>query len=190
MKKNKLILIVTTMLFISSCFLPEPTPDEEYYMSEEFKSYVMHPVGSWWVYKDSVSGQIDTVILEEQSTRLQQIDPHIMYEHLYQKFNDREQFDFNNLNHVNTHYYLYYERGYFAYTDISTVGDTLGFFIYKNHFGTLILDTLTFTDIKHYKNMDSESDIFWKQNIGAVKLKINNSDSIANWTLIDYYINN
>ncbi len=190
MKKNKIISLVAIMLFISSCFLPEPTPDEEYYMSEEFKSYVMHPVGSWWVYKDSISGKIDTITLIDQGTRLQQTVPHVMYEHLYQKFNDGEQFNFNNLTRLNKKYYLSYEREYLAYTDISTVGDTLVSIIYKIHLDTLIFDTLTFTDIKHYKCMNLKSDVFWKQNIGAVKLKINNSDSIANWILIDYYINN
>ena len=73
MKKIRSYILISFLLliFVQSCREPElPT----YYMPQEFKDYVVFPVGSYWVYKDSVSGVLDTVTLQEQTFSIVEVD--------------------------------------------------------------------------------------------------------------------
>ena len=57
-------------------------------MPQEFKDYVDFPVGSYWVYEDSISGNIDSIYLIDYKTYI--FDPqhtcYCYYEILEQNF--------------------------------------------------------------------------------------------------------
>ncbi|MCX6353014.1 MAG: hypothetical protein NTX03_14325 [Bacteroidetes bacterium] len=56
----KIILLILSIAILqqSSCKKKE-TPT--YYIDKTFAKYVDFPVGSWWVYKDTISGKVDSV---------------------------------------------------------------------------------------------------------------------------------
>ena len=62
MKRAVLSLIVFLSLgcMCSTCVSCEPD-GPTYYMDQEFKDYIVYPQGSYWVYEEMSSGQIDTV---------------------------------------------------------------------------------------------------------------------------------
>ena len=64
------------LLLVLPCFAlkcdPDNSDDEKeptYYMSQEFKDYVLFPEGSWWVYENQY-GQIDSINLYSQDTEI------------------------------------------------------------------------------------------------------------------------
>lgn len=57
-----LLLITGLFMVFNSC-----KEDEYIYLSEEFKSYVIFPEGTYWVYEEIKSGFIDTLNIEEVS---------------------------------------------------------------------------------------------------------------------------
>jgi len=61
------------LLLALPCLALQCDPDDEqeptYYMSEEFKDYVLFPEGSWWVYENQY-GQIDSINLFSQDTEI------------------------------------------------------------------------------------------------------------------------
>ena len=63
MKHLKCYLLLLALPCLALQCDPDTKDDEQkptYYMSEEFKDYVLFPEGSWWVYKNQY-GQLDTV---------------------------------------------------------------------------------------------------------------------------------
>ena len=56
-----LFLLLSTSVLFTAC----PSSDESgkitHYFNEEIKTYVFMPVGSWWVYEDSATLELDTV---------------------------------------------------------------------------------------------------------------------------------
>jgi hypothetical protein len=63
--KKALLLALVPLLMATTCNKKEkeyPT----YYMDQEFKDYTLFKVGSYWVYQDSASKQIDSVYLYKQ----------------------------------------------------------------------------------------------------------------------------
>jgi len=57
MKKIVIPTLLSVIIMTASC-QNEPIPT--YYMPQEFKDYVDFPVGSYWIYEDSISGDVDT----------------------------------------------------------------------------------------------------------------------------------
>jgi len=56
-------------------------------MPQEFKDYVDFPVGSYWIYEDSVSGAVDSIYLFERNiTIAQPSSGNYKWEKLIQRF--------------------------------------------------------------------------------------------------------
>lgn len=174
MKKLK-FLIILIVLFMSSCefFLGKEQPAQYYYMSDEFKSYVMFPVGSWWVYQDSITGQTDTLTLLFQAVDMVEYADNVHVEQLFQDFG-YGRYPMNTVCGKE----IMYMGDPRIYICIENIGDTVcGDMIYKAHLDTLILNNCKFTDMKHY-NVGG-IDEFWCPYIGVVKYKATTSDTLC-----------
>ena len=96
--KTKPITILTSiflLLFCFSCHKPDKTP--KYYLPQDLKDYVMFPVGSYWVYKDSLSGATDSIVLTKQETYIEE-PGHVWdfyWENLRQEFYSSYYMNFN-----------------------------------------------------------------------------------------------
>ena len=68
MRKTINLIFISFLLIalVQSCCKKPKIPT--YYMPQEFKDYVDFPVGSWWVYEDSVTKKLDTVSLINSAT--------------------------------------------------------------------------------------------------------------------------
>jgi hypothetical protein len=77
-----IIIIITTLCF--SC-LPSDGPYEncdEYYFSDEFKSYIFFKEGSYWIYEDTTYNLTDSIVLLKQDVWL---NDYCDYVNLYQE---------------------------------------------------------------------------------------------------------
>jgi hypothetical protein len=76
--KKALLLALVPLLMATTCNKKEkqyPT----YYMDQEFKDYTLFKVGSYWVYQDSATKQIDSVYLYKQTIAVSNYGKEIGY---------------------------------------------------------------------------------------------------------------
>lgn len=69
--RNYLLLLLVALSFSCSKEKPEPPT---YYLTQDMYDYVIFPVGSWWVYKDSATGVYDTVKVISQERKINETD--------------------------------------------------------------------------------------------------------------------
>jgi len=172
-----------SILFLASNCKKKPT----YYMPQEFKDYVDFPVGSYWVYEDSISGNIDSIYLIDYKTYI--FDPqhtcYCYYEILEQNFYS----SYNNhlraqswLDMDDPSYYEYSGYGYFTMRKNWNVEYII------NYDSLKILDEWFKNVYCIYTYAKNKIYYYWVKNIGVIKKE--NADSSENWLLKSYHINN
>ncbi len=106
-----LFLLLSTSVLFTAC----PSSDESgkitYYFNEEIKTYVFMPVGSWWVYEDSATLDLDTVTLnfsEKNFTRDEIDDYEIRNMVFYSSLNKGEIWggQMQVVTHIKIHIYI------------------------------------------------------------------------------------
>jgi hypothetical protein len=193
MKTRIILLLLLGFLFIlNSCKKPEELPT--YYIPQEFKDYAVFPVGSYWVYKDSVSGVLDTVTLQEQTfsiveqrefgynyESLVQVYYYSMEDDLYRAYNR-----FNDISFANWELYDIYNF-HFICADIGYISG-FGNASVESFFDTLIVNSVPYSNVfcikwPYYTAPKNYS--YWSKNIGLIK-KV---DTTNVWELVDYNVN-
>ncbi len=79
MKTCRLIsLFIIALLILTAC----GKNDKEYstyYLSQEYKDYVVYKVGSYWIYEDSASKSVDSIYLYNQEIKMHNGNQKINY---------------------------------------------------------------------------------------------------------------
>lgn len=170
------------LLFFFGCDGPYNNCDE-YYFSEEYKSYVFFKVGSYWIYEDTIHNIIDSCSLYEATykfidfcdynTESEEVLRHIMYSSYY----------------PGTHYYTY--NGHASQQDYQSYGIyPMGY--YSDYGHTEILDSLEIRDTWYWnvkKFEIGENKFYYAKNIGLIKKVLpypEKNDSLTIFELIKY----
>lgn len=205
MKNIALIFLVfcSALSLQSSCQKDEPSKLIE--NDTTFLSYWYFPKDSYWIYKDSVTNELDTFVVE--STDIQEQNDH----------NSSNKFQFHVFRILNqgvvktqvgrpiyfgdnTYYYSLDQRWgtissggsavrlfYDKYNRISNLGNTL---FYVNHFDSILIGNQHYFNVIHIYNVgqsngDSVRHEYYAKNIGIVK-RIYESNHV--WELKEYFI--
>lgn len=159
-------------------------------MPQEFKDYIDFPVGSWWVYKDSVSGVSDTVTLISSETSI--VDPGTSYdvsdfkfEKLHQIFsssNSDSNFGGGSFFDIST--FEYSANGY--YFDISNgITEIQCAYLFSVYDSLLINNTPYFNVVCIKQSCGGNGSYYWVKHIGLIK-KV---DSSHIWKLVNFNVN-
>jgi len=193
------ILIISILCIASDCGRDNiPT----YYMPQEFKDYVDFPVGSYWIYEDSVSGAVDSIYLFERNiTIAQPSSGNYKWEKLIQRFQSVNGTIDNNaiavcidpiIYHLWTSYFVY---GNFIYKKNMELGFEIEGTKYIKFYDSLKINNKWYTNIKCFTNKFNNN-TYWGEKTGIVRkeiktLYINNLSVDTNivWNLKSYHIN-
>ena len=183
MKVTKILFLILAIIccLASSC-KKRPT----YYMPQEFKDYVDFPVGSYWVYEDSVSGIKDSIYLYGRNLTIYECEHNYCnYEKLEQNFYS----SYNNhlraqswLISDDTSFYVYSGYGYYAMRKNCNVEYII------NYDSIKIIDEWYKNVYCIYNYANDKTYYYWVKHIGLIKKE--NVDSSENWLLKSYHINN
>jgi hypothetical protein len=155
-------------------------------MPQEFKDYVDFPVGSYWVYEDSVSGIKDSIYLYQRNLTIYDFERNYCY---YEKLEQNFYSSYNN--HLRAQSWLDVDDpSFYEYSGY-------GYFTLRKNFNVVYIinyDSLKILD-EWYKNVhciynypNNKIYYYWVKHIGLIKKE--NVDSSENWLLKSYHINN
>jgi len=63
MKKFRIIYITSVVFLLNICFITCINPDRYIYIDQETKDYCLFGQGSYWIYQDSATLEIDSVVI-------------------------------------------------------------------------------------------------------------------------------
>jgi len=183
MKKLATLMIYSIIIafFICSaisCKKEKPT----YYIPQEIKDYVMFPEGSYWIYEDSITGNIDSIFLLESNTLIFNPDnSSFKYEKLRQSFFSSQMFDIqlkgeSYLSVPDGKFYEYQGPGKFVLYGHGITFDSLNI---MNQFYYNVY-------MPKSENHWIDAEFYWVKHVGLIKKKYDNK----NWLLKAFYINN
>jgi len=186
--KAILLMFILVLGFTAlSCRKNPPT----YYIPQDLKDYCMFPVGSWWVYEDSISGEKDSIVLVEQGARIYWKENYYN-EELFQEFFSSHYGELKSYGTIdwanprnNEYIYVYTGGGGL----ISFFGTVKSEYIDDLFFETIVINDVSYSEIKYFHSSQYPSlntKTYWGKNIGAIRKETN--DKI--WNLKSYYINN
>jgi hypothetical protein len=202
-KISLLFLLAPLFLSHSSCTCDGGCCDNcpSYHMDQEFKDYLVFSQGSYWVYQDSATLNIDSINLYSQNLEMADYRRHYGYyaEHLEQKFSS----SFNNNTIIKSggadEYSLYHscllfeEEGISFFTN-KDIGDSIGrnntlkyvsFDVTKNIEGVDYSSVKAFENLLQ-KNISQPRKIYYAKQKGIVRKELFNGEV---WNLIRYHIN-
>ncbi len=175
MKTIKSILYLLLALFLFSGADCTTEDYEDVYMTEDFKDHVMFPVGSYWVYEDSVSGYWDTIKILSQSIDFSESFHYMRnYEMLTQKLAIGPDSTLNARTSGAKEYF-----GYGYYADVTMHSDH-----YEVVHDSVLVKSNYFYNVKEIQKITGHYN-FWAKNIGLIK-KVTPEGTML---LTDYYIN-
>lgn len=201
MKNIALIFLVfcSVLSLQSSCQKDEPSKLIE--NDTTFLSYWFFPKDSYWIYRDSVTNELDTFLVE--STDIQErndrYSPNKFQFHVFRNLNKgviKTQVGRPTYYDESSYYYvldqswgvgsavrLFYDK----YNRISNLGNTL---FYVNHFDSILIGSQQYYDVIHIYNVgqsngDSVRHEYYAKNIGIIK-RIYESNHV--WVLKEYFI--
>ncbi len=198
MKKTlKLFLLLSTTVLFTACPSKDDSGKITHYFNEEIKTYVFMPVGSWWVYEDSASGNLDTVTLnssESRFTRDEIDDYEIRNMVFHSSFNKGEIWggaDAGNNIYQDSYLYMNFSTVVNFY---AAKKDTI--ILLKGELIAQRLDSLTikgkifrhvkkFSKTQHTYNLIPEI-TYYAPNVGLIRKELFNGDV---WNLKEYFIN-
>ena len=187
----QIISIVTINIFVISCEKPKPILK----IPEEMKEYIMFPEGSWWVYEDTITLDVDSIYLVKQvidtgyCTNCGEIHH---YEKLLQTFYSST-FNQNIDIYTNVRYCVFSQ----TYESIYTAFGGAIFVFEEDCFDICFLDTYRIDPIEYYNVIQCSAFLadtsYWAKNVGAIKFLNERAyikDTISYFLLKRYYINN
>jgi hypothetical protein len=184
----KICLIIIIAFIISSASSCRKDKAPTYYIPQDLKDYCMFPIGSWWVYEDSISGEKDSIVLMEQEILLVKNSgrKNYFYENLKHEFFSSYDTLLTGESWVTNENMYIYVSGWGTYcSDDNEFSCTSNPYFY---YDTLNINNIKYFNIKVFRNVYPEFTYYWSLNIGRIRKedKINNKI----WNLKSYYINN
>jgi hypothetical protein len=200
-----------SFILLLNCISCWPPPDNvpTHYIGDEFKEYVVFPKGSYWVYEEVSTKEIDSVYLYRSETSIRNGASKLGYnyeEYLsgYTRsyFNDSVRgFGYPEFN--NQEFYQYTEGSLLSFLNRPIIfmdGGAVGFEFnyaedfaieYEQHFETLSTADQDFENVKVFKHnvqyfQDQSQRIYFSKNVGIVIREMFNGEV---WTLKRYHIN-
>jgi hypothetical protein len=195
--KNTLFLLLFPLLMGSNCRddCNEPVPYHS--LDKDFLSYCVFPEGSWWVYEEENSGEIDsTYIISKESGRREGIlgrGCDVRYE--YEAVNIRKVIRgeelyataYPQIVDANSVWHYAYNQGstlhFFKFPDNR---DTLTEDFFKTRYDSLIVSGKIYKDVIEIRSGSYWSE-FYSKDVGLIRREFNDS---TKWNLIKYYIEN
>lgn len=194
------LLISSIFSFQASCERAEPGRLIE--NDSTFLSYWYFPKDSYWIYKDSVTNELDTFLVE--STDIQERNDRYSSNkfqfHVFRVINRgvvKTHLGRPQYYDENSYYYdvdqrwglassairLFYDK-HNRFTDLENI------LIFKNHYDSIKIGNIWYYDVIHFTNKtqsegDSIRQEYYAKNIGVIK-RVYQSNHV--WELKEYYI--
>lgn len=192
-KKQKAIIIVICTAVCLAVACRRLHDDDIIRLPQELKDYVMFPVGSYWVYQDSVSGQKDSMVLTNQQIIVKSGGHSFegYYECLEQTFysslGGNLFCDANIINNNDPLLYTYNNGHGFFYAPF---GNAYLIHFYLTPLDSITINNNTFVSVTVLTSNYSSSNrkYYWVNGIGLVRTEISEDTAVCN--LINYQINN
>jgi len=189
MKPKKILFLILAIICCIAADCGKDNDKPTYYMPQDFKDYVMYPVGSYWVYEDSISGETDSIVLTKQETFIEK-PGHVWgfyWENLRHEFYSSYYTQFSGGGGIYSEYPLVYNYngwGYYLSTEngLGSIEDFEYFY-----YDSLKIDEKWYYNIKYYYRKDAGISSFWALGIGIIRKE----DTIINnkiWNLKSYHI--
>jgi len=189
------ILIISILCLASSC-KKKPT----YYMPQEFKDYVDFPVGSYWIYEDSVSGIKDSIYLYGRNLTIYECEyNYCNYEKLEQNFYClywQQCSGISMVEEIDPLIYTYIGPLGYYFGDCN-VGTNVYNGEYLAYYDSLNINNKWYKEVKCFcrNNIGWNNDLiyYWAKDIGVIRKEeptSPSSDTILVWNLKSYHINN
>lgn len=206
MKKKGFIgcLFLAAYVPIPGCFHEQLT----YYMPQDFKDYVVFPVGSYWVYEEMYSHEIDTVRLATVHIDVVGDRAFGDYEHLTGRLEGTRgttaitiQARTGEDGKIGYRYYAHTGGawpGPVEFFDANEVGQSLTDLAseieltYSHHYETIDIHKVTRYDVRVFEHNKADGtrkvrSTYYARYIGVVRTELFNGQM---WELKDFFINN
>jgi len=190
MKKILTIILLLFIVILNSCTKPK----EVLTISDEMKDYIMFPTGSYWIYEDTVTGEVDSINLVEQFIDTQECFScgQIYYENLRQIiYSSKSSSYYDNSMQI----YPIYDGNKFILvygnefsTEFEQNTDSLVYFLQ-----TFTLNNLNYNNVFVLQDYFKVITSIWAEGVGRIKFmndKIFTDTSYSYFILKRYYINN
>ncbi|NVO03653.1 MAG: hypothetical protein HXX09_13235 [Bacteroidetes bacterium] len=203
--KIKLFLFTALIFFLLSAVGCKEKEKPTFNMPQEFKDYVIFPIGSYWIYQDSISGAIDSTNLQSRtSTMLDDNNfPYICEYIIEQVYHSYNNYTNHNSGKINDYISNYSENNSYVYLQsdpifISNVdiGVSSGNLKYEKFYNSLFIKNTTFKDVKVFSSNESIGNIeflrtYYSRFVGLIKLEYKeiSSNNLKVWELKKYHIN-
>ena len=198
MKKNLFIplFVAACLLAMMGCRDKDDLPT--YYIPQDMKDYVMFPVGSYWIYEDSLTGAIDSVYLAAQRTKIENLadEDTRKAENLEQYFKS----SFLNMTYLqgtkyvislppDAHFFYLGRRGYFfAPAEVDETVRYIGYIKCVAFYDSVQFHRVKYDSIRVFSC--DEENYYWAKNIGLIRQDVYTNGAISNtWYLKRYKIN-
>ena len=202
--KIYLFILIISILCIAADCTKEPKEYPTYYMSQEFKDYVLFPVGSFWVYQNTSSGIEDSIFLFKQEIKILEAAPNergfnceVFKQNFYSSVNDTligvggilapgtpSVYNIYINNKWNTNY------SFFAPANIGDIAPDYPNLKYINFYDTLNINGNNFYEIRVFENLKQYNNqpkkFYYARNVGLIKIELFDGTI---WELKKYFIN-
>ena len=193
-----LICIISILCIASNCKKELPT----YYMPQEFKDYVDFPVGSYWIYEDSITGAIDSVCLIEREFEIvRNSNSDYKAEYLVQKFNNGGTIqafaiETNPIEYELIGVHNHVDYNFFYKKNLKPGMTSRTGLKYANCLDSINIKNNTFYQVKKF--IYNETINYWAKKVGCIYISTNffatsdtsYVDTNIVWKLKRYHINN
>ncbi|MBI4647496.1 MAG: hypothetical protein HY738_13130 [Bacteroidia bacterium] len=209
--KNTILIIIFLVCISAECCKEKESPT--YYMPQEFKDYVVFPQGSYWIYEDSISEKMDSIILQTQTTKI--LEPpsyndwgynyECLVDWVYSSYKNQTIFREGKYNEYiannKNNSYIYYTGSYtgsFSPLFISNIAIGKGSdgLIYELFNDSIIINDNLYKDVKVFSTIGQYNNSFflrtyYSRHIGLIKVIITKTDTSGTkvWELKKYHIN-
>lgn len=208
---NKVFVLIIIVFLTIGCKKKKDIPT--YYITQDFRDYAVFPVGSYWVYEDSLSNIIDTIKLTSSTTNFNtfEINSEGDVGFYYEEYKAIYYSTYFNTNYTykgmiferNTfdffYYFFYNPRIIYFISDIEigTGYDAgAGVYIYECKLDSANILGNAYLNVKVFKNKYPQQGVihsktYNSKNIGRVRIEIIDTLLGYNyiWNLKNYYIN-
>lgn len=184
------VLTVFLLLVFSNC-KRQPKESDIIHLPQEIYDYVMFPVGSYWVYQDSISGVKDSLSLDfQQVIEKQTSNLDAYYDRLEQTFTSSIRGNIYSSAYLSVKDPAVYEYcnsiGSFSAPTENVI--MLGGNVSSSD--SLTINNITFFNIKMFTSGNGSVTVrsFWAYHIGLIRYE--NSEDTTVYNIVNYYINN
>jgi len=180
---KKILLLIIIIITFAAC--EKPSDCTKRYFSPQYKSYLLFNNNSYWIYKDTLLGIVDTLTLETQYVRFNE------YCSVGQPPQETLEQNYKSSYFKGNNNYLWAAAGMASSSEFQG-GSLLG---YYNDNGGIIRDSLLINGV-YYKNVTefsfSNSKHCRAKDIGLIKRdfqSFTSADTIYHFDLIEYHLN-